>query len=145
MKIISFLEKNSIATKETLQIFLGTTYFYFLSWILLKQNLPWFSFSLMFITLGGFANLCVIDFNNFHMPVSARNWREFNQLKRINQGKDPSRRISILDKRTKLSWLCDRFCIGKSIFSIGDLIIFFGCCLIILLSVIKVIDIFFWV
>lgn len=128
MRITSFLEKNNIATKETLQIFLGTAYFYFLSWFLLKHNLSWWSFSLMFMVIGGTANLYVIDFNNLSMPVLARNWREFSRFKKLN----PLRRMSMLNKRTKLGWLCDRFWVGRSIYSLGDFMLFFGVGLIIL-------------
>jgi len=128
MKILSFLEKNNIATKETLQIFVGIVYLYFLSWFLLKHNLSWWSLSLMFIVLGGTANLYAIDFNNLRMPVLARNWREFSRFKKMN----PSRRMSMLNKQTKLGWLCDRFWVGKQIYSIGDFMVFFGTALAVL-------------
>jgi len=122
MKLINYLEKNNIATKETLYIFAATLFLYWLSWILLKHHLSWWSLSLLFVVLGGTANLYVIDFNNLGMPVLVRNRREFSRLKSRNS----SRRICMLDKRTRLRWLCDRFSIGKSIYSIGDFMVFFG-------------------
>ena len=126
MRIISFLEKNNIATKETLRIFVATIFLYWLSWVLLKHNLSWWAFSLVFVILGSTANLYVIDFNNFCMPVLARSQKEFRKLKR----KNPLRRIRMLSRQTRLGWLADRFCIGRSVYSIGDFMIFFGMILV---------------
>jgi len=125
MKLIAYLEKKNIATKETLRIFAATLFLYWLSWILLKHHLSWWAFSLLFVVLGGTANLYVIDFNNFCMPVLVRSRREFGRLKR----KNPSRRICMLNEQTRLGWLCDRFNLGKSICSIGDFMVFFGAAL----------------
>lgn len=126
MRIVSFLEKNNIATNETLRIFVAIAFFYWLSWVLLKHNLSWWAFSLLFVVLGGTTNLYVIDFNKFCMPVLAQSQKEFRKLKR----KNPLRRICMLSCQTRLGWLADRFCIGRSIYSIGDFMIFFGMILV---------------
>ncbi len=83
MRITSFLEKNNIATRETLRIFAVTIFLYWLSWVLLKHNLSWWALSLFFVVLGGTANLYVIDFNNFCMPVLAQSQKEFRKLREL--------------------------------------------------------------
>jgi len=136
MRIVSFLEKNNVATSETLRIFVTIAFFYWLSWILLKHNLSWWAFSLLFVVLGGTANLYVIDFNNFCMPVLAQSQKELRKLKR----KNPLRRICILSHQTRLGWLADRFWIGRSIYSIGDFMILFGMILVYLPFVVVTIS-----
>ena len=122
MKFIAYLEKNNIATKETLRIFAAILFLYWLSWIFLRHHLSWWALSSFLIVSGGTANLYVIDFNSLRMPVLARSRQKFNRIK----GKNPRRRICMLNKRTRLGWLCDRFRIGKTIYSIGDFLVFFG-------------------
>jgi hypothetical protein len=154
MRIFSFLEKNKIATKETLEIFVGTAFLCCLSWLFIQKHFllyhhqfylfesfrvsiillakflavnplelsTWLGLSLCVIGYGGMANLYVIDFNNFRMPVIVKNRREFKRIKKLN----PSRRIVVLNQRTKLGWLCDRFWVGKSIYSVGDFMVLFG-------------------
>lgn len=162
--MISFLEKNKIATKETLKIFGGTAFLCGLSWvflylfhyqihlldsfkisvILLAKFLAvnplelstWLGLSLCVIGYGGMANLYVIDFNNLRMPVIAKNRREFKRIKKIN----PSRRMTMLNQRTKLGWLCDRFWVGKSIYSVGDFMVLFGSGLAVLPFVVRTIE-----
>lgn len=126
IKLITYLEKNNIATQEVLKIFGVTLFFYLLSWVFFKIHLAWWAFSLLFVVLGGTANLYVIDFNNFCMPVLTQSQKQFRKIKR----KNPLRRICILSRQTRLGWLADRFCIGRSIYSIGDFMIVFGAILI---------------
>jgi len=127
MKIIFFLERNNIATKETVEIFKAVICAGFVSWLLYKYNFPWWAFCFLVMAMGGEANLYVISFNNFRMPVLARDRREFNRFKKLN----PSRRICAVNKKTKLAGLCDRFWFGKSICSIGDFMLYFGAILIV--------------
>jgi len=136
IRLITYLEKNNIATREILKISGVTLFFYLLSWVFFKLHLSWWAFSLLFVVLGGTTNLYVIDFNNFCMPVLAQSQKEFRKLKR----KNPLRRICMLSCQTRLGWLADRFCIGKSIYSIGDFMIIFGAILIYLPFVVVTIS-----
>jgi hypothetical protein len=122
MKIFSFLEKNKIATKETLKLFGAIIFFGFLSWFLLKHNCLGTAWGLLIIAFGGIANLYVIGFNNLQMPILAKNRRDFMAIKRENY----PRNLTILDRKTKLPWLCDRFWLGGSAYSIGDFVTTFG-------------------
>ena len=125
MNLFNYLQKKNIMTREMAKIFVATLFFYVLSWVFLKHHLSWWTMSLLFIVLGGTANLYVIDFNNFHMPVLARNRRELQKMKKKNQ----NRRICMLNSKTKLGLLADRFCVGKSIYSLGDFLVFSGAAL----------------
>lgn len=122
MKLIHYLENHDIVTVETLRIFAGVCSAYSLSWIFLKSGLSFFALSLLLIVIGGTANLYVITFNKFRMPVLAKNRAEFCQLAK----KNPERRICMLDSMTKLRWLADRIYIWKSFYSIGDILVFIG-------------------
>lgn len=128
MNLINYLERKNIITREVIKIFAATIFFYVLSWVFLKHHLSWWTMSLLFIVLGGTANLYVIDFNNFHMPVLVRSHRELQKMKK----KNPNRRICLLHSKTKLGLLADRFCVGKSIYSLGDFLVFFGVALAVL-------------
>jgi hypothetical protein len=154
MRIINLLEKNNIATEETLKLFLAIPFFFYLFWVFVEpkhlSNFPisyiakplwiiisasanllsikpaslfiWLALSLFFMALAGVSNLAVIYANNLCMPVSAKDQDDFSLTKKAN----PKRRLSILNKQTKLSWLCDRIAIGKDFHSVGDLIVDLG-------------------
>jgi len=128
MTLLDYLENKNIMTRETLKIFTATLFFYVLFWIFFKYHLGWLTTGSLFISLGGLMNLYVIDFNNFCMPVLVRNRQDFKKMKISN----PSRRICMLNTKTRLGLLADRFCVGKSIYSIGDFMAFLGIAWVIL-------------
>ncbi len=128
MDFISQLEKRRIITTETLKIFGGSLYFFLLGWYFIKINLPLMALGSFFIYFGGIANLYVIDFNSFAMPVAVKDREELERIKK----KNPNRRICMLDKKTKMGILADRISIGKGLHSIGDITIYLGIALILL-------------
>jgi len=139
MNLISFLEKKKIVSQETLQIFAYIIFTYVLSYFYWKTRFICLSYGFLLITLGGACNLYVIDFNDFKMPVLANRKSDFRKIKKQN----PKRQICLLDSKTKLGWLADRFfitIIGRTL-SMGDFLIFFGFGLIILSLLLKLIKI----
>lgn len=128
MKFIKYLEKRNITTSEELWILVGIAYFYLLSRFAFKYNLDWFGLSFSIIIFGAMANLYVIGFNNLSMPVLPRKREGLAELRGLN----PDRRVCILNSKTKLKWLADRFYIRKKYYSLGDFIISFGEALLVL-------------
>lgn len=128
MNFIKYLEKRNITTGEELWILAGIIYFYLLSQFAFKYNLDWFGLGFSIIIFGGMANLYVIGFNNLTMPVLPRKGENLAELKGLN----PDRRVCILNPKTKLKWLADRFYIRKKYYSLGDFIISFGGILLVL-------------
>ena len=139
MEIIAYLEKNNIATKETLQIYGACLYFYFFSLFLFQYNLSWWALSLLFITLGGMLNFYVIDSNNLSMPILVHDRKKLRQIKKQIKERSSERRACILNNKTKLKWLADRFYIGRSIYSMGDFVAFFGVVLAVLPFIVLVV------
>ncbi len=138
MKILAYLEKNQIATRETLEIFSVSLLCYLSSMILFKHHFTWLAWCLLLMVLGGLANLYVIDFNNRRMPVLNLSRRGLKAVKK----KHPTRRFCRLDRNTKLPWLADRFWIGKNIYSLGDFFVLFSVFLVAPYSVVKILSIF---
>jgi len=128
MKFINYLEKRNITTREELWILTGITCFYLLSRFAFHHNLDWFGLSFSIIIFGGMANLYAIGFNNLNMPILPRKRESFAELKRLN----PDRRFCILNSKTKLKWLADRFYIRKKYYSLGDFMVSFGTILLVL-------------
>lgn len=74
------------------------------------------------------ANLYVIGFNSLTMPVLPRKGEGLAEIKRLN----PDRRVCMVNSKTKLKWLADRFYIHKKYYSLGDFVISFGTVLLVL-------------
>lgn len=132
MGLVSYLERRRIATREMLEIFSGVIFVYLLSLFLFKFNQPNIICGLQLIVLGGMANLYVIDFNNFKMPVLAG-----PRTVGLARQRSPKRGFCMLTSRTKLPWFADRFFMGSNIYSIGDAMVLFGVLVILLLFVVR--------
>jgi hypothetical protein len=125
MKLIKFLEREDIATKETAKIFLASCAAYAFSLWLLHVRHYISELAFLLLTIGGMANLYVITFNGNKMPVAAGP-RTVGRMRK----KYPKRGICKLTHRTKLAWLADRFITwfrGRPLYwSVGDLVVAAG-------------------
>ncbi len=103
-----YKESKSIVEILPLVCLIGVLYFLF------SQKLMAWAFLL--IAIGGLSNWFVIAVNKGNMPVLAKNKRELKK----SLEKNPNRHVCMITKKTKFSWLADRFYLLKSWFSIGD-------------------------
>jgi hypothetical protein len=126
MDFVNKLEKRKIITIEMLKIFGGSLYFLFLGWYFVGLNLLMLAMGSFFIYFGGMANLYVMDFNNFAMPVAIKSKKEFNEIEK----KHSNRKICMLKSDSKLKILADRFFIFNKWCSLGDFVLLFGSFLI---------------
>lgn len=140
MKLVAYLEKNNIVTRETLRVFMVTFFSYLLFCVFVFYQLTWWALSSLLIVLGCMSNLYVMDFNKNRMPVNIGP-RSIG----IARKEYPKRAFCQLTSQTRLSWFADRFPIGKSIYSIGDFMIYFGTTLCFLPFVAGVVFLFFLV
>jgi len=92
---------------------------------LFKQILIAWGFLL--ILIGSLLNWFVIGVNKGSMPISVKNRIEFNEALE----KSPNRTMCMVTKKTKFSWLSDRFYLFKKWMSLGDFVIDMGSILLI--------------
>jgi len=87
------------------------------------------------ILIGGLLNLLVISANKGFMPVLVKSEAEFSELLK----KYPDRKICMVSKKTKFSWLSDKYCLLGKWISLGDFVAVTGLVVLIIYKIITII------
>lgn len=123
-----YKESESIVKAVPLLYLMGVLYFF------LGQKL--ISWGFILIIAGGLLNWFVIAANKGNMPVLVKSMIEYKKL----LGKNPDRQVCMITKKTKFSWLADRFYLLRDWLSLGDLVAFTGVALLIINLIIVTIS-----
>lgn len=130
-KLLNFID-NDYKESESIVKTLPLAYLMVILFFLFKQNLITWGFLLA--AIGGSLNWFVISINRGKMPVLVKNREEFNDALKRN----PNRKVCMVTRKTKFSWLSDRFYLLKSWFSIGDFTAVMGVALLIINLIINI-------